>query len=66
MAQKNTIVHTLIYPSPTGGVEMKEVEMRRPRRCRYAQGAEHERRLARSTTSMIVNLAEVSPQVVDE
>jgi len=65
MAQKNTIVHTLIYPGTYGGVEMKEVEMRRPR------GADMRKALnmkgaGEITTSMIVNLAEVSPQVVDE
>jgi hypothetical protein len=65
MAQKNTIKHPLAYPIEVDGEKITEIELRRPK------GADMRKALNMTgageiTASMIINLAEVSPKVVDE
>lgn len=65
MAKANTIIHTLAHPGTFGGVEMTEIELRRPkggdmRKALNLTGA------GEITASMIINLAEITPAALDE
>lgn len=65
MAKANTIIHPLAHPGTFDGVEMKEIELRRPkggdmRKALNLTGA------GEITASMIVNLAEITPLALDQ
>ena len=65
MAKANTIIHPLAHPGTFAGVEMTQIELRRPkggdmRKALNLTGA------GEITASMIVNLAEITPAALDE
>lgn len=65
MAKANTITHPLAHPITVDGEDITQIELRRPK------GADMRKALnltgaGEITASMIINLAEVSPKVVDE